>query len=214
MCIRDSLQIGGCIWGDNALAGRGSRFDVAFRREMKRVVPDLDKNFEPVDLTYDIFTKSWYSISKVPQGMNYYAEPLEHLDIDGKLAILYTPNDYSDKMCIRDRLYPGSSYENVAKAGKAELSLDANKIDEALAIVQPIVDQANKDMAPSPSDGATYAKAFLVYGRVLEAQKKPRQALEAYLTVKTMFYQNPALVGQADQRAKTLCDQNPGLGVD
>jgi len=80
--------------------------------------------------------------------------------------------------------------------------------------VQPIVDQANKDMAPSPSDGATYAKAFLVYGRVLEAQKKPRQALEAYLTVKTMFYQNPALVGQADQRAKTLYDQNPGLGID
>jgi len=101
--LSDYLQIGGCIWGDNALAGRGSRFDVAFRREMKRVVPDLDKNFEPVDLTYDIFTKSWYSISKVPQGMNYYAEPLEHLDIDGKLAILYTPNDYSDKMCIRDR---------------------------------------------------------------------------------------------------------------
>jgi len=94
--LQDYLQLGGLIWGDNALAGRGSRFDVAFRREMKRVVPDLDKKFEPVSLDDKIFTKSWWPISKLPAGMNFYAEPLEHLDIDGKLAILYTPNDYSD----------------------------------------------------------------------------------------------------------------------
>ena len=94
--LRDYLQIGGAIWGDNSLAGRGSRFDVAFRREMKRVVPDQDKNFEPVKMDDPIFTKSWFPLSKLPTGMNYYAEPLEHLDIDGKLAILYTPNDYGD----------------------------------------------------------------------------------------------------------------------
>lgn len=112
------------------------------------------------------------------------------------------------------QLYPGSAYENVAKAGRATLSLKAGKIDEALAAVQPILDQANKDIAPSPSDGALYANAFLVYGQVLEAQKKPQQALEAYLTVKTMFYQNPVLVDHAEQLAKALRDQNPGLGVE
>jgi len=112
------------------------------------------------------------------------------------------------------RLYPGSAYENVAKAGKAELSIEAGKIDEALAAVQPIVDQANKDIAPAPSDGALYAKAFLVYGQALEAQKKPQQALEAYLTVKTMFYQNPNLVDQANQLAKNLREHNPGLGIE
>jgi hypothetical protein len=108
--LSDYLQVGGAIWGDNTLAGRGSRFDVAFRREMKRVVPDLDKNFEPVDMADTegagkIFSKSWYPISKIPLGMNYYAEPLEHLDIDGKLAILYTPNDYSDMYSMR--ILPG-----------------------------------------------------------------------------------------------------------
>lgn len=113
-----------------------------------------------------------------------------------------------------DTFYPGSKYHAQAVAGKAELSLKAGKIDEALAEVQPVIDQANKDIAPSPSDGAVYAKAFLVYGQVLEAQKKPRQALEAYLTVKTMFYQNPALVDQADQFAKNLRDQNPDIGVE
>ena len=94
--LRDYLQVGGMIWGDTALAGFGSRFDVAFHREMKRVVPDLDKNFEPIDMTYDVYTKSWYPIQKLPSGMNFYQEPLQHLDIDGKLAILYTPNDYAD----------------------------------------------------------------------------------------------------------------------
>lgn len=105
--LRDYLQIGGAIWGDNALPGWGSRFDVAFRREMKRVVPDLDKNFEPVKPTDDLFTKSWFPISKVPPGMNYYAEPIEHLDIDGKVAILYTPNDYSDMFYMR--ILPGDT---------------------------------------------------------------------------------------------------------
>jgi hypothetical protein len=99
--LRNYLQDGGCIWGDSALPGEGSRFDIAFRREMKRVIPDIDKNFEPVPITSEIFTKSWFPLDRVPQGMNYYAEPLEHLDIDGKLAILYTPNDYSDMYFMR-----------------------------------------------------------------------------------------------------------------
>jgi hypothetical protein len=107
--LRDYLQVGGAIWGDNTLAGRGSRFDVAFRREMKRVVPDLDKNFEPVKMDDPIFTKSWFPITKLPTGMNYYAEPLEHLDIDGKLAILYTPNDYSDLFFMY--ILPGDTQE-------------------------------------------------------------------------------------------------------
>lgn len=117
------------------------------------------------------------------------------------------------------QLYPGSAFENVAKAGKAEMSLKAGKIDDALAAVQPMVDQANKDIAPSPADGALYAKAFLVYGQVLEKKNEPQQALEAYLTVKTMFYQNPALVQQAEQLATALRDQykqthNTDLGID
>lgn len=113
-----------------------------------------------------------------------------------------------------DTLYPGSKYHVQAVAGAAMLSLKAGNIDDAIAAIQPVIDQANKDIAPSPADGALYANAFLVYGQALEAQKKPKQALEAYLTVKTMFYQNPALVTQAEQLVKNLRDQNPGIGVE
>jgi tetratricopeptide (TPR) repeat protein len=113
-----------------------------------------------------------------------------------------------------DTLYPGGKYHAQVVAGKAEMNLKVGKYDEALAAVQPIVDEANKNIAPSPADGATYAHAFLVYGSILEAQKKPQQALEAYLTVKTMFYQNSSLVDEADQRAKALRDKNPGIGIE
>lgn len=98
--LRNYLQNGGAIWGDNALAGAGSRFDVAFQREMKRVIPDPDKNFEPMTMTHEVFTKSWFPITKLPQGINYYSEPIQHLDLDGKLAIIYTPNDYTDLMNV------------------------------------------------------------------------------------------------------------------
>jgi hypothetical protein len=100
------LAEGGLIWGDNALPGRGSRFDVAFRREMGYVVGNKNQ-FAPMSLDADIFTKSQFQIATLPPGMNYYSEPLEHIDLDGKLAILYTPNDYSDLFYLR--ILPGDS---------------------------------------------------------------------------------------------------------
>ncbi len=74
---------------------------------MKRVIPDKDKQFEDLPMEHDIFRKSWFTISKLPAGMNYYAEPIQHLDLDGKLAILYTPNDYSDMLFMR--ILPGDT---------------------------------------------------------------------------------------------------------
>jgi len=110
--------------------------------------------------------------------------------------------------------YPNSPYQMLATTGKARQSLTQGKIDEALEAIQPIITEANQNLAPSPSKGRIYADAFLVYGQALEAQKKMPAALEAYLTVVTMFYQNPALVEKARQFVKNLRDQNPGVGVD
>lgn len=111
-------------------------------------------------------------------------------------------------------LYPNSPYTAVADASRAQVDIDANKIDDALKIVQPIVAKANQDIAPSPIDGATYAKAFIVYGRALQAQKNMTGALEAFLTVKTMFYQNPNLVAEADHYVQDLRTKNPDVGVE
>ena len=154
-----------------------------------------------------------------PQVKKFAGLPVDWLIAAmAQLGDAYLNSGQSDKaLAIYNqisKLYPGSAYENVAKAGEAKLDLKAGKIDEALAAVQPVVDEANKNIAPSPSEGPLYAGAFLVYGQILEAQKKTQQALEAYLTVTTMFYQNANFANQAAQLAKNLRDQNPGLGVE
>jgi len=113
-----------------------------------------------------------------------------------------------------DVLYPNSKYHLQAVEGKASLSLGQGKVADALATILPVIDAADKNLAPSQAEGGIYANAFLVYGQALEAQQKPQQALEAYLTVKTMFYQNPTLAEKADQLAAKLREANPGLGVE
>jgi hypothetical protein len=102
--LRQYVVMGGLIWGDNAEAGSGSRFDVAFRREMKRVIPSED--FRPLASDAEIF-RGRYQFDQMPLGMNYRAEPIEHVDLDGQMAILYTPDDYSD-LCTM-RILPGDA---------------------------------------------------------------------------------------------------------
>jgi hypothetical protein len=89
--LRDYLSLGGAVWGDSALAGRRSRFDIAFRREMKRVLPDRD--FEIVPENHEMFNTFFDNIG-LPTGMNNYHEPIEMINIGGKLAVLYTLNGY------------------------------------------------------------------------------------------------------------------------
>ncbi|MEO6052668.1 MAG: DUF4159 domain-containing protein, partial [Chthoniobacterales bacterium] len=95
--LRKYVQLGGAIWGDSSVPGLRSRFDIAFRREMRRVIPDKDKDFEILPKEHPIYTKGYYpEIRDVPAGLNYYREPIYALKIYGEIAILYTANDYGD----------------------------------------------------------------------------------------------------------------------
>lgn len=95
--LQEYVRLGGCIWGDSSLPGLRSRFDIAFRREMKRVIPDVDKDFEPLPSSHPIFTQTYFpEIKEVPPGLNFYREPVFAMKIYGEIAILYTANDYGD----------------------------------------------------------------------------------------------------------------------
>jgi hypothetical protein len=95
--LQKYVRMGGCIWGDSSLPGLRSRFDIAFRREMKRVIPDVDKNFEPLPPNHPIYTEGYFAdVKEVPPGLNFYKEPIFAMKIYGEIAILYTANDYGD----------------------------------------------------------------------------------------------------------------------
>jgi hypothetical protein len=96
--LRKYIRLGGAIWGDASVPGKGSRFDIAFRREMKRVMPDKDKDFEPLDVNDAMFKRSPYfpEIKKQPPGLNYYDDPVFVMRYFGEIAIIYTSNDYGD----------------------------------------------------------------------------------------------------------------------
>jgi hypothetical protein len=89
--LRQYLILSGCIWADAALAGRRSRFDLAFRREIKRVLPDRD--WEVVTDNHDLFDTR-FKLERIPPGMNFVTEPVEIINIGNKLAVFYTPNGY------------------------------------------------------------------------------------------------------------------------
>ncbi len=93
--LRKYLIVGGCIWGDAMVPGKGSRFDIAFRREMKKVIPDEDKPWEVIPNSHDIFQKGFTpQRAGVPPGLNFFQEPIETIKIDDVEAIIYTLNGY------------------------------------------------------------------------------------------------------------------------
>ena len=95
--LQKYLQLGGCVWGDSSLPGNRSRFDIAFRREMKRVLNDQDIDWEALPPDHPIYTKTYFpEIKAVPSGMNFYQEPVYALKNFGEVAVIYTANDYGD----------------------------------------------------------------------------------------------------------------------
>jgi hypothetical protein len=96
--LQKYVRLGGAIWGDSSVPGRGSSFDIAFRREMRRVIPDKDKDFEALSPNDAIFRRSPYfpEIKKQPPGLNFYDEPVYVMRYFGEVAVIYTANDYGD----------------------------------------------------------------------------------------------------------------------
>jgi len=96
--LQKYVRLGGAIWGDSSVPGRGSSFDIAFRREMKRVMPDKDKDFETLSPNDPMFRRAPYfpEVKQQPPGLNYYDEPVYVMRYFGEIAIIYTANDYGD----------------------------------------------------------------------------------------------------------------------
>ncbi len=91
---------GGAIWGDSGFAGEGSKFNVAFRREMRRVIPDVDKDFRQLrarDTTFLSGEDAYFDLAELPPGMQYYQSPIEVIEIrPGVVSVVLTKNAYGN----------------------------------------------------------------------------------------------------------------------
>lgn len=96
--LRNYIIVGGCLWGDSSLPGLRSRFDLAFRREMRRVIPDINKDWKELPSNHPIYTKAYFpDVTAPPPGINFYHEPCYFIPgMAGEVGVLYTPNDYGD----------------------------------------------------------------------------------------------------------------------
>jgi len=125
--LRKYVRLGGAIWGDASVPGRNSRFDLAFRREMKRVIPDKDKDWEELPKNHPLFDarQAYYpEVTTVPPGINFYNEPVYALKIYGEVAIIYTANDYGDMWQIG--LLPDGKVDMRRNAQSQNVALNVN----------------------------------------------------------------------------------------
>lgn len=95
--LRKYVRVGGCIWGDSSVPGARSPFDLAFRREMARVVGNIDQKFEPLPANHPIYTQPYFKeVKSLPAGLNNYKLPVYAMKVYGEIAVIYTANDYGD----------------------------------------------------------------------------------------------------------------------
>lgn len=127
--LQKYIRLGGAIWGDSSVPGKGSAFDIAFRREMRRVIPDKDKDFESLESNDPVFRKMPYftEIKEQPRGLNYYQEPVYVLRYFGEIAIIYTANDYGDMWQFGVKQNPKDTKEWI-------VNLDNDKNSERVAM--------------------------------------------------------------------------------
>lgn len=92
--LRKYLRAGGCLWVDNGSPDPSSPFDRAFRREIRRLMPTNEPMLKPLPMTHPLFSRSWNEIKELPPASNGLTSPLEQIEMEGTMAVLYMPNDY------------------------------------------------------------------------------------------------------------------------
>jgi hypothetical protein len=65
---------------------------------MRRVIPDIDKDWREIPKNHPIFTKCYFpDVTEVPPGLNFYKLPIYAIPgMAGEIGVLYTSNDYGD----------------------------------------------------------------------------------------------------------------------
>jgi hypothetical protein len=112
--LRRYLSAGGTLWADDSTHESDHTWDRAFRREIARVLPP-EQGYRLRKITkaddHPLF-RTCFDLSEgfagyfPPPGDKYRQNTIEGIEIDGRLAVIYTRNDYGDGLEIRPDTFP------------------------------------------------------------------------------------------------------------
>lgn len=124
-------------------------------------------------------------------------------------------DDYDKSAAVFEKIkktYGDRSYSLEANLGLARVALRQNRVDDALALLQPLLEKARESISHGSSESRMYGEAFLLDGQALETKGDAAGALEAYLTA-NIFHQDPTVLQTTDGKAQALRTSHPGLKV-
>jgi uncharacterized protein YegL len=104
--LRAYLAAGGCLWLNDSTREGDDSFDSATRRELAKVLATplvkIPAQHALLKSVYN-FTEGYLGYH-VPPGDKYRVNYLEGIELNGRLAVLYTRNDYADGMALDPQL--------------------------------------------------------------------------------------------------------------
>ena len=101
------------------------------------------------------------------------------------------------------KTYPAAG-SAAASLGKARIAAERGKFDEAKAVAEPIVQDALTKKTVTRAESQVYGQAYYVLGKVAEGEGKFPEAMENYCRAVAIFYQERAVVSEAEKRIDAL----------
>lgn len=108
------------------------------------------------------------------------------------------------------KFYPSASGPTI-EMGAARIAFAEGDKATAREKAAPIAEAALKEKSINSGLARAYSQAFLVMGQVNESEGDLSAALENYLRVVTLFWNDPAAVATAQERADALRKKNASL---
>ncbi len=152
--LRGYLAAGGLLWVNDSTREGDETFDRAWRSEVTRII---DTPLKRLPRTHALM-RSGYDFSKgvagyrVPPGDKYRVDYLEGVSLNGRLAILYTRNDYADGMALDPTLNPiRKSLTDLSAEEMQEISIrfGINVLAYALGGGSPSLQNADASLVPA-----------------------------------------------------------------
>ena len=101
------------------------------------------------------------------------------------------------------KAYPGAG-SIAASIGKARLAVERGKFAEARAAVEPVVADALQKKNVTRGENQLYGQAYFILGKAAEGEGKLPEAMENYCRTVAIFYQERAVVQEAEKRIDLL----------